>query len=117
MLKVALAEDDPYQWLEDVTGKKALDYVEAQNAITVKELEARPEYAGIRENVLSILNSKAKIPHAHKAGELSVSANGRSVAAASGVRLAQAASVSFQGFKATNGGWASGSTACARQTR
>jgi prolyl oligopeptidase len=64
----ACAEDDPYQWLEDVTGKKALDYVEAQNAVTMKELEARPEYAGIKAKVLEILNSKDKIPHAQKAG-------------------------------------------------
>ncbi|HLX64703.1 MAG TPA: prolyl oligopeptidase family serine peptidase [Planctomycetota bacterium] len=65
---LAHCEDDPYLWLEDVTGKKALDYVEAQNAITVKELEARPEYAGIKAQVLAILNAKEKIPYATKQG-------------------------------------------------
>jgi prolyl oligopeptidase len=62
------AQEDPYQWLEDVSGKKALDYVEAQNQVTFKELKARPEYEPIRTRVLSILNDKARIPYVSKQG-------------------------------------------------
>ena len=62
------ADEDPYQWLEDVLGQKALDYVKAQNAITEKELEARPEYAQIQQTALSILNSKERIPYVGKHG-------------------------------------------------
>src|SRR5438045_2850122 len=64
----AFSEDDPYQWLEDITGKKARDYVEAQNAVSTKERLARHEYTGIKAKVLEIRNSKDKIPHAQKAG-------------------------------------------------
>jgi prolyl oligopeptidase len=32
--------DDPYLWLEDVGGEKALEWVEAQNTISVGHLEA-----------------------------------------------------------------------------
>lgn len=62
------ADADPHQWLEDVSGKKALEYVEAQNAITFKELKARAEYEPIRTRVLSILNDKARIPYVSKMG-------------------------------------------------
>ncbi|MEI6232047.1 MAG: prolyl oligopeptidase family serine peptidase [Planctomycetota bacterium] len=60
--------DDPYLWLEEVLGKRALEFVEKQNATTVKELEARPEFAPIKEQVLSILNSKERIPYVTKMG-------------------------------------------------
>jgi prolyl oligopeptidase len=62
------AQPDPYEWLEDVSGQKALDYVKAQNQITLKELQARPEYELIRTKVLSILNDKARIPYVQKMG-------------------------------------------------
>jgi prolyl oligopeptidase len=62
------AQEDPYQWLEDVSGKQSLDYVEAQNAITFKELQARPQYGPIRQRVLDILNDKAKIAYVQKLG-------------------------------------------------
>jgi prolyl oligopeptidase len=68
LINGAAAQEDTYQWLEDVSGKKALDYVEAQNAITFKELKARPEYEPIRTRVLSILNDKARIPYVSKKG-------------------------------------------------
>ena len=60
------ADADPYAWLEEVTGEKALQYVEAQNAVTLKELEAKPEYASIKSQVLEILNSKERIPYVQK---------------------------------------------------
>lgn len=65
----AAAEDDPYLWLEDVTGEKALDYVKAQNTVTTKELEARPEYRSTYDTALAILNSRERIPYVKKHGE------------------------------------------------
>ena len=59
---------DPYAWLENVLGKRALAYVEAQNAITLKELEAEPDYAKIKAEVLAILNSHDRIPYVSKRG-------------------------------------------------
>ena len=37
-------ENDPYLWLEDVTGDKALTWVKEQNAQSTKELEASPVF-------------------------------------------------------------------------
>ncbi len=54
--------DDPYRWLEDVQGERALDWVRERNAVSQKELTARPEYAPIRAQLLEVLNSKDRIP-------------------------------------------------------
>jgi prolyl oligopeptidase len=54
--------DDPFQWLEDVQGEKALAWVKEQNAVSTKLLESRPEYDPIFKRTLEILDSKEKIP-------------------------------------------------------
>ncbi|MDE2047616.1 MAG: S9 family peptidase [Betaproteobacteria bacterium] len=64
----ASAPDDPFLWLEDVTGDKALAWVRARNAESQKVLQARPEYAPAREKILDILNSKDKIPTVRRIG-------------------------------------------------
>ncbi len=58
----AQGADDPYQWLEEVQGEKAVAWVKEQNAKTLKVLEARPEYKPIYDRTLQILDSKEKIP-------------------------------------------------------
>ncbi len=65
----AAAEADPYSWLEEVAGKRALAFVEAQNASTVKELEAQPDFGEFKSQVLAILNSHDRIPFVHKLGD------------------------------------------------
>ncbi len=65
---IVSATDDPFLWLEDVTGEKPLAWVREQNAVSTRELEAQPEFAKTRERVLSILNSKERIPHVSKHG-------------------------------------------------
>src|SRR5947199_2538910 len=62
------SNDDPYLWLENVTGEKSLDWVKEQNAISTKELEAAPEFEVIRKRVLAIMDSKEKIPFVIKHG-------------------------------------------------
>ena len=59
---------DPFLWLEDVTGEKALAWVRQQNALSTQELEASPEFEPIRKRLLAILDSKEKIPYASKHG-------------------------------------------------
>src|ERR1051326_5234905 len=56
----AQSAEDPYLWLEEVTGQKALDWVRQQNALSTKELEASPVFEPIRSRVLSILDSKER---------------------------------------------------------
>jgi prolyl oligopeptidase len=60
---------DPYLWLEDVTGDKAMAYVKAENARTAAKLETGPGYKALEDALLKIMDSKAKIPHISKSGE------------------------------------------------
>jgi prolyl oligopeptidase len=60
--------DDPYLWLEDVTGEEALAWVRARNAETAAELEADPRYRDLEEGILEVLDSAARIPYVGKAG-------------------------------------------------
>lgn len=55
-------EPDPYLWLEDVDGAKAMAWVKEQSAITVKELQANKVYRPIYDKTLEIFDSKDKIP-------------------------------------------------------
>ncbi|MEP7156187.1 MAG: prolyl oligopeptidase family serine peptidase [Betaproteobacteria bacterium] len=66
---VALAQEDPYLWLEDVSGDKSISWVKEQNAKTQKLLEAQPQFASIRDKTLEVVNSKARIPGVAKRGD------------------------------------------------
>ncbi len=55
-------EPDPFQWLEEVHGERALAWVREQNALTAAELETVPEYRPTFQRTLEILDSKDKIP-------------------------------------------------------
>lgn len=61
-------DHDPYQWLEDVTGETALDWVRARNTVSMKTLEADPGFASLRDDLLAILDSDARIPMVGKVG-------------------------------------------------
>ena len=58
----AQTTDDPFAWLEDVQGDKALAWAKERNAKTLAVLEARSEYKPIYARTLQILDSKDKIP-------------------------------------------------------
>lgn len=58
-----MSNDDPYLWLEEVEGKEALDWVAAENEITLAELTEDPRYETIEEASLKILNDEARIPY------------------------------------------------------
>lgn len=62
------AEEDPYLWLEEVMGEKAISWVRDQNARSQKTLEASPQFAAIRDKALEVLNSRARIPAIVKRG-------------------------------------------------
>tara|TARA_R110000850_G_scaffold152114_8_gene275270 strand:- start:11037 stop:13118 length:2082 start_codon:yes stop_codon:yes gene_type:complete len=53
---------DPYLWLEDVDGERALEWVRSQNAISQKTLESAPGFSEIYERLLSIYDSDQRIP-------------------------------------------------------
>src|SRR5688572_27515015 len=69
LCKASDVADDPYLWLENVTGEKALAWVKEQNAISTRELESAPDFEATRARLLSILDSKERIPNVSKRGK------------------------------------------------
>jgi prolyl oligopeptidase len=61
--------DDPYLWLEDVEGAKALAWVKEQDAASRAVLESKPEFKPIHERLLAIYNSHDRIPAVVKRGK------------------------------------------------
>jgi prolyl oligopeptidase len=62
------ANVDPYLWLEDVTGERSLNWVRQQNAVSTNELQFAPVFEPIRRRLLSIMDSKERIPYVAKHG-------------------------------------------------
>ena len=60
---------DPYAWLEDVTGDRALDWVKAQNARSEQRLAATPRFKQMESGIREVLDSEAKIPGVQKIGD------------------------------------------------
>ena len=65
----AQSNDDPYAWLEDVSGEQSLDWVKARNAKAEAELAATPGFKSLEADIRAILDSDAKIPFVQKIGE------------------------------------------------
>ncbi|MEM8735926.1 MAG: S9 family peptidase, partial [Planctomycetota bacterium] len=63
------AKEDPYLWLEDVTGEASLDWVRAQNKTTQEHFEGQESFQALQEDLLKILDSDERIPFVSKAGE------------------------------------------------
>ena len=61
--------DDPHLWLEEVQGERALGWVRERNAQSLGELEAAPEFAPLRDRLLGILDSRARIPYVTRRGD------------------------------------------------
>lgn len=53
---------DPYRWLEDVNGDRAMAWVRAENAKTVAVLENDPRFAGIHQSALTMAQATDRIP-------------------------------------------------------
>jgi prolyl oligopeptidase len=53
--------DDPYLWLEEIEGAKALDQVKAWNAASEADLSKTPGYEDRRQRALAILNDPNQI--------------------------------------------------------
>jgi prolyl oligopeptidase len=57
----APASDDPYLWLEEVEGKRALTQVKEWNAATEAQLTLDPKFESYRRRALAILDDKEQI--------------------------------------------------------
>ncbi len=64
----AAKPEDPNLWLENVTGKKALDWVKARNKQSQGELASSSGFKELNGRLLKILENKAKIPYVTKIG-------------------------------------------------
>jgi prolyl oligopeptidase len=61
--------DDPFRWLEDVTGEDALDWVRARNADALGPLTSPPRFERLRDELRAILDSDDRIPYARRRGD------------------------------------------------
>src|SRR5207344_159335 len=60
--QTASAGTDPYLWLEDLEGPKALDWAKAENAKTLAVLQKDPRFAGFHAEALTIGEADDRIP-------------------------------------------------------
>jgi prolyl oligopeptidase len=60
-------DDDPYLWLEDIDGPRALDWVEAQNAATLQRFGHGP-FAADRDALKAIFDRPDNIPYPGRCG-------------------------------------------------
>ncbi len=54
--------EDPYLWLEDVEGERALEWVRQQNDRSLATLEGDPRFAQLRADALALANSQDRLP-------------------------------------------------------
>jgi prolyl oligopeptidase len=55
-------KNDPYLWLEDAHGERAMAWVNAENAKTLSVLEKDPRYPALYADALKIAEAKDRIP-------------------------------------------------------
>ncbi|MDP1631091.1 MAG: prolyl oligopeptidase family serine peptidase [Caulobacter sp.] len=54
--------DDPFTWMEEIEGTRALDWARAENARSLPVLQDDPRYAGLHDAALKILQASDRIP-------------------------------------------------------
>ena len=64
---VAAPDDDPYLWLEDIEGERALAFVEAQSQATLSRF-GHAGFAADRDTLAAIFDRKDNIPFVARRG-------------------------------------------------
>ncbi|WP_419253431.1 prolyl oligopeptidase family serine peptidase [Caulobacter sp. ErkDOM-YI] len=64
-----LGKDDPYLWMEEIEGQRAMDWAKAQNGKTLPVLQGDARYADLEARALAILNAKDRVPSVSFAGD------------------------------------------------
>jgi prolyl oligopeptidase len=67
-LALAQTAEDPYLWLEDVTGDRAMAWVKEQNAKSQPAIESDPGFKPLLEGFTAIVTSRERIPAVAKRG-------------------------------------------------
>ncbi|MFD9106149.1 prolyl oligopeptidase family protein [Streptomyces virginiae] len=60
--------DDPYLWLEDVSGETALSWVRERNAETVEALTGDPGFKVLEQEMREVLDDDGRIPYVFRRG-------------------------------------------------
>ena len=63
-----MTSTDPYLWLEEIEGARALEWAEAQNRVSKAQLEAAAGFVALKSRVQTALDSSEKIPFANAHG-------------------------------------------------
>jgi len=69
LMGAAAPDDDPYAWMEEIEGARALDWAKAENARSLPQLQHDPRYAGLYADALKIATAKDRIPSVGFAGD------------------------------------------------
>jgi prolyl oligopeptidase len=64
----AAERSDPYIWMEEIQGERALAWARAEDERSLKILQADPQFAGLHADALAIVNAKDRIPSVGFAG-------------------------------------------------
>lgn len=67
--EMSAAADDPFLWLEEVDGPRALAWVKQHNEQTDRRLTLQPGFNSLRADALSALNSASRIPDVQLRGK------------------------------------------------
>ncbi len=62
--------DDPYLWLEDVTGDEALSWVRERNGESLGALAEGTRFTTLRDSLRAVLDSDDRIPYTRRRGSL-----------------------------------------------
>ena len=60
--------EDPYLWLEEVQGERALAWVRERNAESEKALQTQPGFEALRSSLREVLDSREQIPYVSRRG-------------------------------------------------
>ncbi|WP_326569691.1 prolyl oligopeptidase family serine peptidase [Amycolatopsis rhabdoformis] len=63
-----MSDEDPYLWLEDVTGDEALDWVRTRNAEALDVLTSGDRFAALRDEIREVLDAGGRIPYVTRRG-------------------------------------------------
>lgn len=67
---VPTEQPEKYQWLEDVSSARSMDWVKAENARSAAILEADPRYAAMKAEALKILESPDRLAYPDLRGDM-----------------------------------------------
>jgi len=65
----AAPDDDPYTWMEEIEGARALEWAKAENARSLPQLQNDPRYASLYADALKIATAKDRIPNVGFGGD------------------------------------------------